>query len=186
MKSNKYTVLRNLTEDEISPLNIDDFIEDKSIEEIDIKNVVLIDSREKRGWDFSKSEIVSSVEKIGLHTGDYSIKGFEKDFVIERKGSTAEFAQNIFQDRFEKELKRLDEFKWPYLICEFDLQDLLDFPINSGIPSKLWNKVKASGKFLLSAFMRYQVIYKTKFILAGSNGMETAESLFKMINKYAK
>lgn len=187
-KTSKIDVIRSKTEDLPEFLKFADFeeirYEDKS--KIDIKNFVIQDSREKRGWNFVKGEYISGVEVDGLKTGDYTIKGFEKDFVIERKGSTSEIAQNIFQERFEKELIRLEEFKYPYLICEFDFDDLVNFPVNSGIPPKLWKKVKTTGKYLVSAFMRYQVVYKTKFILAGSHGMEVAESLFKMMVRHAK
>ena len=187
--SNKMIILKNLQEEEVLPLRIEDFIEDKKEDGelyTDLKNIIISDTREQKGWNFQPNDIIESVEKIGLPTGDYSIKGLETDFVIERKGSTGEFAQNITTERFENEMKRLESFRWPFLICEFDLDDLLDFPVNSGIPSKLWNKVKLRGKFLVSAFLRYQVIYKTKFILAGSNGMQIAESLFKMVARHGK
>lgn len=179
-------ILRSFEEDKKFSGKFKDFTKDfvDLDENLDLKNIVYRDTSEKKGWFFEKSEVITKVEKANLMTGDYTIKGFEKDFVIERKGSTAEFAHNIFEKRFEDEMKRLEEFKLPFLVCEFSFDDLLQFPINSGIPAKLWPKVKVRSKFLLSAFMRYQVIYKTRFILAGDNGEQVAENLFKMVMKY--
>lgn len=173
----KITVLRNESEDASLFLKWD-----PKEESSDIKNLVYRDSAEKKGWIFLSDDEIEITEKANLFTGDYTIKGFEKDFIIERKGSTAEFAHNIFEKRFEDELIRLEDFKYPILICEFTMEDLRDFPVNSGIPPKIWNKVKVRGKYLMSAFARYQVKYKTKFILAGTEGMSIAKSLFKIVS----
>jgi hypothetical protein len=67
-----------------------------------------------------------------LYTGDYSLEGYydNKLFVIERKGSVAELVGNITQkekwDDFKQELERLEEFRHPFVVCEFPLpaQDL--------------------------------------------------------------
>ncbi len=149
------------------------------------KITILRDSREKlnHGWMFEEDDFIKRTNIYSLPTGDYTIRGYENDFIIERKGSTSEFANNIFEERFERELVRLEEFKHPFIVLEFSFEDLLTYPVNSGIPPKFWNKVKLNGKFLVSAFNRYQMKYKTKFILAGKNGMDCAKSLFKIFIK---
>lgn len=185
----KNIIYRNFSEDESEFLDTptDPFFEFADPEEIfDIKNVVLRDTSEKKGWYFTDDENIECTEKFNLNTGDYTIKGLENEFIIERKGSTAEFAHNITEKRFEQEMVRLDDFKWPFLVCEFTMDDLKNFPVNSGIPPKLWNKVRITKKFLISSFLRYQIQYKTKFILAGKYGMDVARGLFKLVSNAKK
>lgn len=188
MKSTKAVVIKSTTEEEGLSSDFVEFFKDYTDvdETIDLKNIIKRDSREKKGkgWYFESGDNIEKMEVGSLKTGDYTIQGYEKDFIIERKGSTAEFAQNIFQSRFEDEMKRLDKFKFPFLICEFTMEDLMNFPTNSGIPPKLWCKVKVRGKYLITALTRYQLLFKTRFILAGNHGKEMAESLFKMMTKY--
>lgn len=71
---------------------------------------VLVDTREQTPFDMTafgyKKEVAT------LKTGDYSIKGLESDLVIERK-SLSDFLGCVGKgrDRFERELKRMLEFK---------------------------------------------------------------------------
>lgn len=149
---------------------------------------ILRDTREKEGhgWLFDKDDFIESTEITKLDTGDYTIKGYEKIFTIERKLSTSEISNNIFEKRFEAELERLEVYQYPFMIFEFSMEDILAFPVNSGIPRYMWGKLKTKGAFLLSAIMRYHTIYKTKIIFAGNEGKSVAKSLFKMIVKYGK
>ena len=66
--------------------------------------VVLVDTREKRPLVFSHLDAVPCT----LQTGDYSIKGYETDFAVERK-SIPDLVRSLTHDRerFEKELQRL-------------------------------------------------------------------------------
>lgn len=178
----KATVVRAIHEDEVLPFNLECFTEESPPEPVvDLKNTVFQDTREQKGWYFNKEDFVLGTERRTLKTGDYTLAGYENQFVVERKGSTSEFSQNIFEKRFEAEMQRLEEFKYPFLICEFTMDDLIGFPVNSGIPPKLWYKVKINGKFLVSSFLRYQTLYKTKFILAGEHGQEICKSIFKQV-----
>lgn len=144
---------------------------------------VIRDTREQRGWHFDESSSCLGTVVGTLRTGDYTIEGYEKTFVIERKGSTGEVAQNILQSRFERELERLEGFALPFLICEFTLDDVMRFPHNSGIPRPRWPKIRITPHFLLKRLVEFQVKYKTKFIFAGLHGKEYASSLFKRITE---
>jgi len=147
----------------------------------------LRDSREQQGWTFSNSVYCTGTLIKGLKTGDYSILGLEDTFTIERKKNTAEFAQNIIQARFENEMKRMENIPHSYLILEFTLNDLMKWPLNSGLPPSIQAKTKISKKFLLSRFMDFQTQYNTKIILAGVYGKDIATSLFKrMWDLYGK
>lgn len=143
------------------------------------KFLVLSDSREQKGWHFNKSKFCDGTETVTLPTGDYTIQGMEKHFTIERKGSSSEFYGNLFEDRWERELERLEEFKFPFVILEFSLSDIVNFPRGSSIPKYKWGKFRNKGPYFLRRFMQYQMKYKTKFILAGSKGHDAALCLFK-------
>jgi ERCC4-type nuclease len=65
--------------------------------------IILIDDREKTAWEFPGVE----TEEARIETGDYTIKGFEDRFAIERK-SINDLAKSVGseRDRFESEIKR--------------------------------------------------------------------------------
>ena len=136
---------------------------------------VLVDTREKNPWRFENSELTT------LKTGDYTLKGYESKFVIERKGCLEEFASNIIQPRFFKELQRLEDFTHPFLILEFNMSDIMDFPASTAIPKHLWPSLKITPQFILRTFLEIQTSFKVRPILAGVYGKDTALSLFKRI-----
>jgi hypothetical protein len=144
---------------------------------------VIRDTREKDGWWFDEDNYCAGTIVSKLDTGDYSIKGLEKVFVVERKKNLAEFAQNITQDRFERELERLDEFEYPFLVINCTLQNITEFPANSGLPFYLMKKTRIKPAFIWSKFIEYQVNHKVKIILAGNQGEAITKSLFRKVHK---
>lgn len=140
---------------------------------------VVRDTREQEGWDFVPSEncVGTFIEK--LDTGDYSIRGYEDIFTIERKGKISEFVTNINEKRFDDELKRLDEFKHPFVILEFTMDDVMNWPISAKLPPSITAKMRVSKYFLLKKINEYMVRHKAKIIFAGKYGKEFAASLFK-------
>jgi ERCC4-type nuclease len=145
---------------------------------------IIRDSREHEGegWLFEETACCMGTCIRSLKTGDYTIKGYEDQFVIERKKSISEFAGNVFQNRFEQELKRMEKFKFPFIILEFNMDDLIKWP-----PFYLRNKVRSNGQVILKRLLEFQLQYKTKIIFAGTHGKEIATSLFKrIIEHYAK
>lgn len=140
--------------------------------------VIVRDSREQQGWEFDNMVIK------GLKTGDYSLEGYEKTFVIERKGSVKEFYSNLIQDRFENELKRLEEYEFPFILLEFDFDKLMLFPEGSGIPRYVWPKLKIKPKYLIRRLAELQTQYKTKILFVGNYGKQMAISLFYRIKEY--
>lgn len=135
--------------------------------------VVLKDTSEKLGWSFNP------MEPFNLNTGDYTIKGFETQIIVERKGALSEFALNIYEKRFEDELVRLDSFAHPYCILEFDLLDVMNFPKSTNIPKSKWQYLKTTPKIIMKKLCEFELKYKTKFIFAGRFGQEFCLSLFK-------
>src|SRR4051812_44344952 len=90
--------------------------------------IILADSREQQPWDFPAKGSCLGSRVVTLKTGDYTLLGYEKYLTIERKGSTSEWSTNVFQDRLEAEFERMKEFTHAFVIFEFTLQDILDFP----------------------------------------------------------
>lgn len=145
---------------------------------------VIVDTREKTPWEFEESELCEGTVRNGLKTGDYSIEGFEGVLSIERKRNVAEIAGNIIEERFDRELERLNEFPYAYLILEFTADDVLAYPYGSGLPPKLYNKVKLSGNFIMSKLLGYMFKYPNiKVIFAGTQGKRIAEFIFKKVIK---
>jgi ERCC4-type nuclease len=103
---------------------------EKTLKETIYANII-IDSREKKPWEFSEGLpsgfFVKETKTIGLPCGDYSLEGFDnKDgIIIERKNSIEEIIGNFGKnwERFQKELDKLAEYKRSYILVEDDLRD---------------------------------------------------------------
>lgn len=142
---------------------------------------VIRDTREQTGWHFPQAGLCAGTLVKGLKTGDYSLVGLENKFAIERKRNTGEIAMNITQSRFERELERLREFEWPFLIFEFSYDDIVRFPLNSGIPRSKWKTLRISAKFLEKRITEIQVKHHLPIIFAGNHARAAAEALFKRV-----
>lgn len=83
---------------------------------------IIVDTREQRPWSFPPH---IDVEVGTLKTGDYALKGDEKNFAVERK-SGADFVGTISTGwhRFCRELNRMDEahFVAKAVIVEADFE----------------------------------------------------------------
>lgn len=140
---------------------------------------IIRDTREQTGWVFEKSDWCDGTVTKTLPSADYSIEGLEDKFVIERKGKLQEFAKNILEDRFERELERLDQFDHSFIIGEFTIEDIYMFPVNSGIPKFLWGKLRVKPELIIKRYMEIQTNHKVKIIPAGRHARSCAETLFK-------
>lgn len=82
---------------------------------------LIIDTREQRPLTF---EHLAS-QRGTLHSGDYSVKGFEPHFAIERK-SVADLCQSVTRgrERFERELHRLRGFDFARLLIVGTISEL--------------------------------------------------------------
>src|SRR5688572_9057132 len=58
---------------------------------------VIRDTREQKGWIFEANAYCEGTVIETMKTGDYTLRGLEDRFVVERKRNVAEFAQNILQ-----------------------------------------------------------------------------------------
>ena len=119
---------------------------------------VIIDTREQIPWTFERDENITTISKK-LDVGDYSIVDFENELCIDRKMSVAEFASNITEKRFERLLERMSTFPHKFLLFEFDLKAINDYPSGANIPLNKRGLIKIKAPFILSSIARIQLQY---------------------------
>lgn len=148
-----------------------------------MKYTVIRDTREKdrKGWWWNCSQSCSGTVEQTLRTGDYSLQGYEAILSIERKGSISEWAGNVVQPRFFRELKRFENFRFSFILLEFDMNDLYQYPKGTKIPMSRWSQIKLGGPFILKRTLEIMMLYKPKVILCGPHGREIASSIFKRV-----
>jgi ERCC4-type nuclease len=141
---------------------------------------IIVDTREQQPWEFEHH----SVAHKKLDTGDYSIEGLEELLGIERKKSVSEFANNITESRFKDVVMRMSQLKYSFLLLEFDLNDILIYPIGSTVPKKMWDKIKISPAFILKHILELQLSHNIKVVFCGdsSNAKKMAEHILKKVN----
>lgn len=107
---------------------------------------VVVDDRERLPYEFP------SWVPGRLPTGDYSLVGFESEVAVERKSKEDAYRSlGADRDRFEAEVKRLSEFRYPALVIESSLPDfLVPPPLSSMHP-------RAAIATLLAWSVRYRL-----------------------------
>jgi hypothetical protein len=153
---------------------------------------VIKDSREQDGFTFEafKGRYTSCNGMVvrKLETGDYSIEGLEDKLCIERKGRLSELAINLGKDkyRFMSEIERMKKFPFKFLVLEFSLQDLLDFPNGSDIPEDKWSTIKVTNKYMLKMLVEFQMYDNIHVLFAENrkNAKLLVNSILKRVNEY--
>ena len=152
---------------------------------------IIKDTREQEGYTFESSSsryhTCNGMITRKLDTGDYSIEGLEDKLCIERKASVVEFANNVGHDqvRFLKEIERMKEFQYKFMIFEFSLTDLMNFPEGSSIPEEDWGKLKVTNKFMLKMIMEFQLFGDVHILFCDSkkNAKWAVLSIIKRVNE---
>ena len=151
------------------------------------KYTVIKDTREQDGWFFSSYDKCEGMEIGTLHTGDYTLKGYEDIVCVERKASVSEIAMNLGRKKkpFQEEIERMKDFHFSFLILEFDMNDVLKYPEGSRVPKNARSKVKVTGKYLLKCLMEFEILYSTKIIFCGNkqNAFLVTNSIFKRLTE---
>ena len=142
---------------------------------------IIVDTREQKPWDFKNYNTATAK----LDTGDYSIVGLESVLCIERKSSVSEVSNNITEKRFKDVLNRMTKYPHRHIIFEFDLNDILNFPRNSGIPPKLWKNLRISPLYLLKYITEINTVYDihTHFCGDRDNAQKLSVSIMKRVNE---
>lgn len=138
---------------------------------------IIVDTREQQPWSFE--DYSTSMAK--LDTGDYSIEGLENIICIERKKSVSEVANNITESRFKDVINRLKEIKYPFVLLEFDLYDVLRYPVGSNVPKRMWNKIRISPAFIMKNILDLELKHNIHVIFCGDevNAGKLAGMIFK-------
>lgn len=147
--------------------------------------IIIQDNREKLPWDFSNFDECEGQVVEYLPTGDYTIYGYETKIIVDRKRNTAEISMNLGTKykQFCAECERMGKFEQRYIVCEFTLENILEFPKNSGIPERNQKYLKMSGNFILKRIDELERKYNVKFIFCKdrNEAEEKAIELFKGI-----
>jgi ERCC4-type nuclease len=140
---------------------------------------VIIDTREQQPWEFQHYTVANKK----LDTGDYSIEGLQHLLCIERKKSVSEFANNIVESRFKDVVMRMSQLKYSFLLLEFDLEDILIYPVGSTVPKRMWDKIKITPAFLLKSILELQLHHNIIVYFCGSSSdaEKMAEYILKKI-----
>ena len=164
---------------------------------------IVEDTREQTPWAFSMIEECIGSVKIKLDEGDYTTKEIldlesatgRKILRIERKASTGEISLNLgkLYKRFLKEMERLQNYEHKYMIMEFSISDVLNFPEGSGIPEEYWYKkskktgkkisnLRMNGKMMYARLKDIESKYDVKLVFA-SNKADAEAAAIKVIEK---
>lgn len=143
---------------------------------------VVIDTREQNPWELR--HYTKANKK--LDTGDYSIEGYEDILCIERKYSISEFANNMGEKRFTNVLERMSKYKHSYIIMEFDFEDILNFPIGTDIPKRVWDKLRISPAYIIKYITDIQMKYGVHVLFCGSplGAEKMALSIMRRVIEY--
>jgi len=90
------------------------------------KPIVLVDTREKNPFDFSRFKNWIGGEKSqSLKAGDYSIEGMETLLVLERK-TLSDLITTLIQQRtrFFKQCEKMTKYRWRALLIEASYEDI--------------------------------------------------------------
>lgn len=90
------------------------------------KPVVLVDSREKSPFDFTRfPKWITGERRQKLNVGDYSIQGMEDLLILERKTLTDLITTLIQQrNRFFNLCEKLAQYRWRALFVEASYEDI--------------------------------------------------------------
>jgi hypothetical protein len=146
---------------------------------------VIRDTREKIGWwDFKFIADCDQISKA-VKTGDYTLVGYEDQLAVERKRTVLEIARNLGHkyQQFKAELIRMQDFKYRYIICEFSLIHLLDYPANCGLKQSARAQIKKDGRALLKQIQTIETKYNVPFIFCNdkTHAMQTALEIFNNV-----
>ena len=140
---------------------------------------IIVDTREQQPWEFK--EFLKSSTK--LDTGDYSIEGMEHIVAIERKKTVSEFANNITESRFTDVIMRMGSIKYCYLLLEFNLEDVLIYPVGSNVPKKMLSKIRITPGFILKNLLDLELQHNIYVHFCGDadNAEKLAATILKKV-----
>lgn len=142
---------------------------------------IIIDTREQKPWAFAECNTI----RKKLDTGDYSIEGLEHILCIERKNSVSEIANNISESRFKDELNRMQNYLYKFILLEFSLDDVLQYPKGSNLPPRVWSKIKIRPAYILKFLTELQIYHDIHILFCDNpeSAEQMAFSIIKRVNE---
>lgn len=136
-----------------------------SVKDMEKNPIIVIDTREQTPLVFEQSEAGT------LYSGDYSYKGGETSFAVERK-SLDDLVGSVIQnrDRFANECHRLRGYRFKRLLITADIKDLLNHEYHS----------KAEPKAVMHTLYAFEMRYDLPFIFVAD-----LEKCSKLIERWA-
>jgi len=136
---------------------------------------IVIDTREQLPYKFSDS--ISNKIPAGDYTIFYDGKTYENEIIVERKSREAELFNTVGsgRDRFERELEKLSAIRFKWVICEFNLLDI----VNNQPPGIL--PVSA----VYGSIISWHIVYGVPFIFAGNRANARA-FVYKLFYNFVK
>lgn len=130
--------------------------------------MILVDTREQCPFLFEAYGITTKSCK--LDTGDYTFLDMEDQICIERKKTVSEFATNIGKDwkRFSAELERMKVFPYKYIICEFPIEDIENYPNVNCIPKKVRQYIRITPQFIIKRIEQIENDYNIIFFFCST------------------
>lgn len=140
--------------------------------------LVIYDTREKHPFDFSF--FGWEMKRGTVQTGDYIFE--ELDICLERKRNTGEIAMNLGSKwkQFEAELNRMQSYKYKFIVCEFNINDISSFPKNSGIPQREWKYLKMTSQFIQKRFFE-ETSKRGIEIIFSANKTKAEEKVYEIV-----
>jgi len=142
---------------------------------------IIRDIQEKANrWNFNgeRFNCHNSIIDKHLKTGDYTVEGIEDIFTIEKKSTVNEIFMNFGRGRarFYREIKRLSEYKHPFIIV-----DATPEMIMCGSP---YSKLSPSN--VISCLLGIQIKYHIPIIYAGRVGEDLAYDIMRKVWNYSQ
>ena len=172
------------------------------------KYTVIKDTREQDGWFFTPYDKCEGMELGTLHTGDYTLKGYEDIVCVERKASVSEIAINLGKKKstFYREMERMKDFHFRYMLLEFSASDVIGYPQNLlseqdkinyerykrgeikkpiGKRFDIVNQTRISVKYLIKARMEISIKYEMQIMFCDNkqNAFLVCNSIFKRLTE---
>ncbi|MEX0598784.1 MAG: hypothetical protein WD512_20035, partial [Candidatus Paceibacterota bacterium] len=69
-------------------------------------------------------------------------------------------------------------------LLEFELDDVLIYPLGSNVPKRMRDKIKISPSYIIKHLLELQLFYNIKVVFCGDsdNAAKMAEFIFKKVN----
>jgi hypothetical protein len=143
--------------------------------------IIQIDTREQKPWSFAKYDGIEGEFFEKLDSGDYSLYN-SNVIIIDRKASVLELSTNLGKDyqRFCREFDRMSKYKYKIVLCEFPIEDVIDFPKTANIPPYKLKYIRMNGSFMLKRINEIEHKYDIQFIFS-KNREEAEETALELL-----